>query len=152
MSISDWYCQKCGFKNGAVSFCGECGGPKLFPENIRGFFYYLILAVLFLALSFFLLVLTTAVPTFADVFASFGAKLPAPTALVINVGNAIKPLKGLLFLGIVGLTGVFAAVPGIKRKMQVRYLFLVLLFVALVIAFCVLVLFQPMFEIGNTVQ
>lgn len=152
MSISDWYCQKCGFKNGAVSFCGECGGAKLYPENICGFFYYLMLGIVFLFSAGLLIVLTSVVPTFADVFASFGAKLPVPTALVVAISNLLKPVRWLLYPTLLGLTAVFAAVPEIKSKTRVRYLVLVSIFLALVVFFIVVAMFTPMFEIGNTVQ
>ena len=71
-------------------------------RKIRAAFAYpaVILFIAVLAIGFFL---TTIVPTFAEMFAQFGAELPGPTLLVIGLSETLAKHYLLLLLGITGL-------------------------------------------------
>lgn len=68
----------------------------------------LILVIAALVVTLFL---TTIVPTFADMFAGFGAELPAPTRFVIALSDALAAHGGLFALGSLG-AGIGLAAAG----------------------------------------
>ncbi len=71
-------------------------------RKIRAAFAYpaVILFIAVFAIGFFL---TTIVPTFAEMFAQFGAELPGPTLLVIGLSETLAEHYLLLLLGISGI-------------------------------------------------
>lgn len=75
--------------------------------------------ILAVALGATIFLLTTIVPTFADMFAEFGAELPGPTQFILTVSGAITEhaFQTLLGLGIVLVLTLF-----VLRIPRVRYL------------------------------
>lgn len=148
MTPGVWYCQKCGFKNAGSSFCGQCSGPKLLWENVRGLLYYLFLIFTFLLLVFELSFLVEATGTFRDVFKSFNANLPGPVLMVISLGDHLRPVKGLLLLILLVITVVCAVNPTLKRKTKITYLILAFVVFCLACALSMGIMFMPMFTIN----
>jgi type IV pilus assembly protein PilC len=68
--------------------------------------------VLFVAIGATLFMLMFIIPTFAKMFADFGAELPLPTRIVLMMSNAIRAWWWA------GLGGVIAAVIGFQRYYQ----------------------------------
>jgi type IV pilus assembly protein PilC len=66
--------------------------------------YPTVVTIVAICITIFLLV--KVVPVFGDIFASFGATLPAPTQFLINVSDIVK--KYLVALLIAGAGGVYA--------------------------------------------
>ena len=52
------------------------------------------IAVIGLAIALVNVLLIFVIPVFADMFKDFGAKLPAPTQMLINLSNFLKPKMG----------------------------------------------------------
>jgi type IV pilus assembly protein PilC len=63
--------------------------------------YPVVVTVVAILITIFLLV--KVVPVFGEIFASFGAKLPAPTQFLINVSDIVKHWVWAIFLGGGGL-------------------------------------------------
>src|SRR3954465_2568786 len=75
--------------------------------------YPTVVTVVAILITIFLLV--KVVPVFGEIFASFGAKLPAPTQFLIDVSDIVK--RYLIFLLIAGGGGVYAWLYFIKTPM-----------------------------------
>jgi type IV pilus assembly protein PilC len=75
--------------------------------------YPTVVSVVAVLITIFLLV--KVVPVFGEIFASFGAKLPAPTQFLIDVSDIVK--RYLIFLLIAGGGGVYAWLYFIKTPM-----------------------------------
>src|SRR5437868_10627663 len=75
--------------------------------------YPTVVSVVAVLITIFLLV--KVVPVFGEIFASFGAKLPAPTQYLINISDIVKHY--LVFLIIAGGGGVYAWLYFIKTPM-----------------------------------
>lgn len=113
---------------------------------------------LFLNLAFFsnlalFFVLIKVIPTFADVFKSFGAQLPWWTSFVIQISFWFQWLNNPGgFAGAAGLS-FLVVLPFWKWKgfgpVGAFFLFLVPL---LFLVFSVAAMFTPMFELGKTVK
>lgn len=97
-----------------------------------------------------LFVLIKVVPTFADVFASFGAQLPWPTAIVVHLSHFFQGFSNPLgLLGVVVLS-VLIVLPLWKLKdFGPVSAFIFFLLPLLFVVFAVIALFIPMFELGN---
>src|SRR5499427_269963 len=72
--------------------------------------YPTVVTIVAICITIFLLV--KVVPVFGEIFASFGANLPAPTQYLVNISNIVK--KYLLFLIVAGGAGVYAWLRFIK--------------------------------------
>ena len=59
------------------------------------------MVVMSVAILVVVFLMVKVVPTFGEVFASFGAKLPFPTLLVISLSNFLSSWKAFLLLGVV---------------------------------------------------
>jgi type IV pilus assembly protein PilC len=59
------------------------------------------MVVMSVAVCVVILLMVKVVPTFKDVFASFGAKLPYPTQMVINISEFLASVKSLILLGFI---------------------------------------------------
>src|SRR5712672_2006410 len=66
--------------------------------------YPTVVTVVAILITIFLLV--KVVPVFGEIFASFGAKLPAPTQVLIDISNIVKKWLVLLIVG--GIGGVYS--------------------------------------------
>src|SRR5712672_3837814 len=66
--------------------------------------YPTVVTVVAILITIFLLV--KVVPVFGEIFASFGAKLPAPTQFLIDISNIVKKWLVLLIVG--GIGGVYS--------------------------------------------
>src|SRR5215475_11239175 len=66
--------------------------------------YPTVVTVVAILITIFLLV--KVVPVFGEIFASFGANLPAPTQYLVNISNIVK--KYLIFILAAGGAGVYA--------------------------------------------
>lgn len=106
------------------------------------------------AVIYFLMI--KVIPTFEDVFASFGAKLPWPTQVVIDASEFLrKPVGFFIFFSILGLMGFL--IYGKTAKISPDRKLLVFLkvgafflaFLGPAIGFIVLAMFCPMFELGK---
>lgn len=100
-----------------------------------------------------LFVLLKVVPTFADVFASFGSDLPWPTESVIRLSWALQPASNPIGLplatGTLALIGVLAQWKRVLGpKMAIGAFVLGLFFLLFVMAS----LFLPMFYLGDAVK
>lgn len=76
------------------------------------------IAVIGLAIALVNVLLIFVIPVFADMFKDFGAQLPMPTQILINVSNALKEwwwLIAILTYGVVWLIGKFCATPNGRR-------------------------------------
>ena len=76
------------------------------------------LVVLAVALGATIFLLTTIVPTFADMFASFGAELPGPTTFILGISTGLTTHAGSLF---VGAAILFVFIGIISRQSAVQY-------------------------------
>jgi type IV pilus assembly protein PilC len=76
-------------------------------------------AVVAVAIVVVWVIMIFVIPAFKDVFSSFGASLPAPTQLVIDMSDFVVAWWWLAFLVIGG--GIFALSVMIKRSDAVRY-------------------------------
>src|SRR2546429_189393 len=63
--------------------------------------YPTVVTVVAILITIFLLI--KVVPVFGEIFASFEAKLPAPTQYLINISNIVKKYFPLIFLGGAGI-------------------------------------------------
>jgi type IV pilus assembly protein PilC len=59
------------------------------------------MVVFSVAVCVVILLMVKVVPTFKDVFASFGAKLPYPTQVVINISEFLSSVKSLILLAFI---------------------------------------------------
>ena len=78
-------------------------------------------AVVAVAIIVVWVIMIFVIPAFKDVFSSFGASLPAPTQLVIDMSDFIVAWWWLAFLVICG--SVFGLITMVKRSDTVRYTF-----------------------------
>jgi len=76
-------------------------------------------AVVAVAIIVVWVIMIFVIPAFKDVFSSFGASLPAPTQLVIDMSDFIVAWWWLAFLVICG--SVFGLITMVKRSDTVRY-------------------------------
>lgn len=76
------------------------------------------IAVMIVAMIVVTIIMLFVVPTFKDVFAQFGAKLPAPTLLVIAISDFFVHYWYILF-GVLGLGGYFG-LQSWKRSAKVQ--------------------------------
>ncbi|MEL7361468.1 MAG: type II secretion system F family protein, partial [Bacteroidota bacterium] len=82
--------------------------------------------VLAVALGTVTFLLTVIVPTFADMFADFGAELPLPTRIVLAVTDGLRAYGWIVLLAAVGLfvlTRILGSDPRVKRvgeRMRLR--------------------------------
>jgi len=76
-------------------------------------------AVVAVAIIVVWVIMIFVIPAFKDVFSSFGASLPAPTQLVIDMSDFIVTWWWLAFLVICG--SVFGLITMVKRSESVRY-------------------------------
>jgi len=132
--------------------CPQCGASFQMVEWFldRKRIIYLIVIYVFLVLQIF--VLRKVVPTFADVFNSFGAALPAPTALLIDLSRWVAPVGGLLFLALTALFVLLMVMPDIRRKLSTVFLLVLAILLGLSLFPFIGALFMPMFELGNQVK
>jgi len=72
-------------------------GAMVYPATVMG-----------LAFIIMLILLIFVIPTFAEMFSSFGGNLPAPTQFVVDVSNAIRDYWYIIF------PGIFAFIYGMK--------------------------------------
>ena len=129
-----WYCQKCGFKNEG-QFCDQCGGAKLISESSHIIFYNIFLVLISILGLTNWLVLAKVVPTFTDVYSSFGAKLPWNVSLICSLGRCLEPFKTMGFLFIFGLIIFFVINPDIKKKTKISYLIFTFFFLLFLLLF-----------------
>ncbi len=66
------------------------------------------IVVLTVAIAATIFLLTSIVPTFADMFEDFGATLPAPTRIILKLSGFLVHHAPLITAGLVGLVGLFA--------------------------------------------
>jgi len=76
-------------------------------------------AVVAVAIIVVWVIMIFVIPAFKDVFSSFGASLPAPTQLVIDMSDFIVRWWWLAFLAIGG--GIFGLMVMVKRSATLRY-------------------------------
>ena len=76
-------------------------------------------AVVSVAIIVVWVIMIFVIPAFKDVFSSFGASLPAPTQLVIDMSDFIVRWWWLAFLAIGG--GIFGLMVMVKRSATLRY-------------------------------
>ena len=76
-------------------------------------------AVVAVAIIVVWVIMIFVIPAFKDVFSSFGASLPAPTQLVIDMSDFIVRWWWLAFLAIGG--GIFGLMVMVKRSTTMRY-------------------------------
>ena len=138
-----WSCRKCGQENEGPS-CANCGIPKRHPFDYN-FLIFLDCGLIL----FILLVLIKVIPTFAEVFAGFGAKLPWPQDIFIRWSNFSKTFPGELIFGfgcLAGLTGLILAI-----KNRVKFMYWVILFwlLLLILIFLVFSVFGYTGGLGN---
>lgn len=82
------------------------------------------IAVIALAIALVNVLLIFVIPVFADMFKDFGAKLPAPTQILINVSAFLKSwwwLIAILTYGFVWVFGKFVSTPN-GRRMKDHFL------------------------------
>jgi type IV pilus assembly protein PilC len=75
--------------------------------------YPSVVTVVAILITIFLLV--KVVPVFGEIFASFGAELPAPTQYLINISSFVK--RYVILIGIAGVGGVYSWLYFIKTPM-----------------------------------
>ncbi|MDD5688058.1 MAG: type II secretion system F family protein [Elusimicrobia bacterium] len=75
---------------------GKVKGALMYPS---------IVAVIAASVTVFLLVVV--IPTFQEIFSSFGADLPLPTKILIAISNLLKRYIILLILGVIGIAVAF---------------------------------------------
>lgn len=71
------------------------------------------MVVMSVAVIIVIFLMVKVVPTFKDVFESFGAKLPAPTQIVIDVSNFLSSAKALI---LVAVLAAIAVVVGLYKR------------------------------------
>lgn len=60
-----------------------------------------------MAIGITLILLLKVVPIFKDIFSGFGAKLPTPTLILINISNTLQRYFLLVVLGLIGIIFLF---------------------------------------------
>lgn len=150
-------CEVCG-QTSAQKICPNCGTSAAFvgwfTRKVKD---KITIILLWLALIFAwieLFVLMKVVPTFADVFASFGAKLPGPTVIWIQMSNGVK-LFNSPFLMWIPFGALYLLIVFLFERLRIFGLKTAVglfVFSILFIFFTIISLFMPMFEIGNVVN
>jgi type IV pilus assembly protein PilC len=80
------------------------------------------IAVIGLAIALVNVLLIFVIPVFAAMFADFGAKLPAPTQMLIDLSNFMKKwwwLVGLTAYGVYWVMGKYVATPAGRRQRDI---------------------------------
>lgn len=118
--------------------------------------YKFILFVMVATFAVFYFQMVKIIPAFQDVFASFGAKLPWPTQVVIDASEFLrKPIGLFLFFSILGLAGflIYGKTAKISPDQKPMFFLKVgaffIAFLGLSITFIVWAIFLGMFEIGK---
>lgn len=118
------------------------------------YIYLSVLASISLGTVHFLMI--KVVPTFADVFSSFGASLPWPTRIVIEISELLRnPLGFFSGFFISGLIGVLIYLKLNKAPQEQNMKFILTGLSActvlggLTVGFIIFAMFWPMFEIGK---
>ncbi len=83
------------------------------------------IAVIGLAVALVNVLLIFVIPVFADMFKDFGAKLPAPTQMLIDVSNFLKAWWCALALGVYGAFQLFSKYTATPAGRRQWHLFLV---------------------------
>ncbi|HEY5039717.1 MAG TPA: hypothetical protein VIJ93_11645 [bacterium] len=117
----------------------------------KGFGYYLVFGGLVINLFFLIKV----VPTFRDVFLSFGGPLPPLTTICIRVSNHLQFLNPpvapfIVVFFVYGLLFPFYEKGRFKPKWPKEWMIILLL--GILAGIVVIAIFMPMFELGNTVK
>jgi len=108
----------------------------------------ILMGLTFFCVLFVIFCLIKVVPTFADVFNSFGAKLPWLTTLVIGLSDKLHnplvfgvTLVSYLLFVVVSVRHWETMPPSVASGLLVGWLFL--------IGFIIVAMFWPMFTLGN---
>lgn len=143
-------CKVCGYESEDKT-CPQCGRAKQTSKagSDRQFRVSLVLCYLCVVVVFFLM--KKVIPTFEDVFNSFGAALPAPTQWVIRLSH----MDSVLYLSGSALTIGFITLlarPDLRDKLGPAVPLILFSIFVPVIVFLVAAMFMPMFDLGNVVK
>jgi type II secretory pathway component PulF len=112
-------------------------------------FYYKLLVFVDCALTLVILfVFIKVIPTFAEVFWGFDAKLALTTYLVIGTSNFIRTIPG----GLICLIGLVSLALGIKRKVAFKYWVILFCLLLLLLFILVIGMFSSQGGLGNAIN